>query len=128
MEFVDSTEITDEEKEYYRQKLNDMLKKLQDESGETVQDMKEGSHEFSDPTDRANFEFERDTTLRIRDRERKLIKKIRKSIRRLDGNEYNICENCGDFIRKKRLDARPVTTLCIHCKEQQEQMEKVQLG
>ncbi len=128
MKFTDSTKITDEEKAYYRQKLHDMLDKLRDEFGETVQDMKEGSQDFPDPSDRANLEFERNTTLRIRDRERRLIKKIRNSLKRLEEDEYNICDECGDYIRKKRLDARPVTTLCIHCKELQEQKERTQLG
>ena len=128
MKFTNSTKITDEEKAYYREKLLRMLKELQDESGETVQNMKKGSQDFPDPGDRASFEFVRNTTLRIRDRERKLIKKIRRSLTRLEKDEYNICDECGEFIRKKRLDARPVTSLCIHCKELQEQRERTQLG
>jgi DnaK suppressor protein len=126
MEFTDSDEITAIEKAYYRKKLEEMLHELLEGSGYTVQEMKTTNQEFPDPTDRANYESERNTTLRIRDRERKLIKKIRNAISRLEEDEYNICDGCGGFIRKQRLDARPVTTLCINCKEQEEQREKTQ--
>jgi len=126
MEFTESDEITETEKAYYRQKLEEMLNELLEGSGETVQEMKSSNQEFPDPTDRANYESERNTTLRIRDRERKLIKKIRNAMTRLEANEYNICEECGGFIRKQRLEARPVTTLCINCKELEEQREKTQ--
>lgn len=126
MEFEESDIITDEEKAYYKKKLEDMLNELLEESGETVQEMKNTNQEFPDPTDRANYESERNTTLRIRDRERKLIKKIKSALARLESDEYNICEECGDYIRKQRLDARPVTALCINCKEIEEQREKTQ--
>lgn len=126
MEFLDSPQITEEEKAYYQAKLENMLNELLEGSGETVQEMKSTNQEFPDPTDRANYESERNTALRIRDRERKLIKKIRSAIVRLEEEEYNICKECGDYIRKQRLNARPVTTLCINCKEIEEQKEKTQ--
>ncbi len=126
MEFTDSPEITDEEKAYYKTKLQNMLNQLLIETGETVQEMKETNQEFPDPTDRANYESERNTALRIKDRERKLIKKIKSALKRLENDEYNICRECDEYIRKKRLDARPVTTLCISCKELEEQKEKTQ--
>lgn len=126
MEFVDSNEITEEERTYYRLKLDKMLNELLEGSGDTVQEMKSTNQEFPDPTDRANYESERNTALRIRDRERKLIKKIRSAIVRLEEDEYNVCKECGDYIRKQRLEARPVTTLCINCKELEEQKEKTQ--
>jgi DnaK suppressor protein len=126
MEFVDSHQITEEEKKYYRSKLDDMLNELLVGSEDTVQEMKSTNQEFPDPTDRANYESERNTALRIRDRERKLIKKIRSAIVRLEEETYNVCNECGDYIRKQRLNARPVTTLCINCKEIQEQKEKTQ--
>lgn len=126
MEFVDSNKINKKEKKYYQTKLESMLSELLQGSGETVQEMKSTNQEFPDPTDRANYESERNTTLRIRDRERKLIKKVRSAMVRLEESTYNICEECGDYIRKQRLDARPVTTLCINCKEIEEQKEKTQ--
>ena len=126
MEFSDSFEISEEEKAYFKTKLEEMLTQLLDDSGETVQEMKDCNKEFPDPSDRAHLETESITTLRIRDRERKLIKKIRGSLKRLEENEYNVCEECGEYIRKKRLEARPVTSLCINCKEIEEQKEKTQ--
>lgn len=125
MKFVDKPEITKKEKAYYQKKLEDMLSRLVEESGETVQEMKETNQEFPDPTDRAYYESERNTTLRIRDRERKLIKKVKNVLERLNNDEYNICKECGDFISKERLDARPVTTLCINCKQLEEDREKI---
>lgn len=126
MEFVDSDEITKKEKTYYREKLEKMLAELEVGTGATVEEMKSTNQEFPDPTDRANYESERNTTLRIRDRERKLIKKIRSAMTRLEEDTYNVCNECGDYIRKQRLDARPVTALCINCKELEEQKEKTQ--
>ncbi|MDH5559241.1 MAG: RNA polymerase-binding protein DksA [Deltaproteobacteria bacterium] len=125
MKFEKTHELTPEEKLYFRSKLDEKLHNLLNESGETVQEMQGSSQEFPDPGDRANFEFERNTTLRIRDRERKLIKKVQEAIKRLEDDEYHVCEDCGDWISKERLEARPVTTLCFNCKEQQEQNEKV---
>jgi DnaK suppressor protein len=126
MKFSDSAELSPEEKEYFKKKLEDMQQQICEESGETVQQMKNSNKEFPDPSDRAHLESESITTLRIRDRERKLLKKIKGALQRLEDGEYNICEECEELIRKERLDARPVTTLCINCKEKEEQMEKTQ--
>lgn len=126
MKFSDSAELSPEEKEYFKKKLEDMQQQIYEESGETVQQMKNSNKEFPDPSDRAHLESESITTLRIRDRERKLLKKIKEALQRLEDGEYNICEECEETIRKERLDARPVTTLCINCKEKEEQMEKTQ--
>ena len=123
MEFVDSDTLTDQEKEYFRNKLNEKLSTLAAETDVSVSEMKEQRIDFPDPSDRASFEFERNTELRMRDRERKLIKKIKKALKRIDDEEYNVCEECGELIRKQRLNARPMTTLCISCKEAEEQEE-----
>ncbi|MFQ5581239.1 MAG: RNA polymerase-binding protein DksA [Mariprofundaceae bacterium] len=82
---------------------------------------------FPDPTDQASMETDRNFDLRIKDRERKLIKKIDQAIIRIKDNEFGICESCGGDISVKRLQARPVTTLCIDCKTAQEQEEKTRL-
>ncbi len=126
MKFTNSPELTQEEIDYFRTKLEDMQKQIFEESGETVQEMKNRNKEFPDPSDRAHLEAESITTLRIRDRERKLLKKIGEALKRIENGEYNVCEECEELIRKERLDARPVTTLCINCKEKEEQMEKTQ--
>jgi DnaK suppressor protein len=75
-------------------------------------------------TDRASLETDRSFELRIRDRERKLLHKIDKAIERIQNGTYGICEACGEEIGFKRLEARPVTTLCIDCKAKQEREEK----
>jgi DnaK suppressor protein len=79
---------------------------------------------FPDPTDRASLESDRALILRMRDRERKLLAKIDEAVKRLDTGSYGRCEECGDEIALERLKARPVTTLCIACKSDQEARER----
>jgi DnaK suppressor protein len=79
---------------------------------------------FPDPTDRASLEGNRNLTLRIRDRERKLITKIDEALGRIADGSYGVCEDCGGSIGVERLRARPVTTLCIACKSEQEATER----
>ena len=79
---------------------------------------------FPDPTDQASMETDRNFDLRIKDRERKLIRKIDQAIVRIKDGEFGMCEACGGDISVKRLQARPVTTLCIDCKTEQEQEER----
>jgi len=83
---------------------------------------------FPDPNDRATLESDRNFVLRIRDRERKLIAKIEQALERVENGTFGICDECGDDISEGRLKARPVTTLCIKCKEEQEQQEKATKG
>ena len=99
------------------------MQELLNEAGKTVENMDEKEN-FPDPTDRASLESDRNSILRIRDRERKLIFKIQEALRRLDNGEYGICERCGAEIGIARLKARPVTTLCIECKSEQELEER----
>lgn len=82
---------------------------------------------FPDPTDQATMETDRNFDLRIRDRERKLIKKIDQALNRVKDNSFGICESCGGGISVKRLQARPVTTLCIDCKTSQEIEERTRV-
>ena len=83
---------------------------------------------FPDPTDQAVAELDNNFLLRLRGREQKLLKKIDEAIARIDGGTYGVCESCGGQISTNRLDARPVTTLCIECKTRQEEEEKMQAG
>lgn len=83
---------------------------------------------FPDPTDQAVAELDSNFLLRLRGREQKLLKKIDEAISRIDGGTYGVCESCGGPISVKRLEARPVTTLCIECKTRQEEEEKIQAG
>lgn len=83
---------------------------------------------FPDPTDQAVAELDSNFTLRLRGREQKLLKKIDEAIARIEGGTYGVCESCGENIGAKRLEARPVTTLCIECKTRQEEEEKMHAG
>jgi RNA polymerase-binding transcription factor len=109
--------------EYFRRLLNQRIAELRMEAGKTVENMDEDGN-FPDPTDRASMESNRNSMLRIRDRERKLIFKIQEALQRLEKGEYGICEDCGEEIGIERLKARPVTTLCISCKSSQEIAER----
>ena len=91
---------------------------------DTVTRMSEGDGTFPDPLDRAMTEANTSIELRTRDRERKLISKIQKAIQKTEDGTYGICEECGDEITENRLLVRPETTLCISCKEEQEEEEK----
>ncbi len=110
--------------EYFRKLLQKKLDELLGEADKTLEEMTDMDDHFPDPTDRASVESDRSFELRIRDRERKLIKKIKKALERIDEGTYGVCEECGEDIGFKRLEARPVTTLCIECKSKQEKEEK----
>ena len=110
-------------------KLNQMLSELKEEVTHTVDGMRVGTGAFPDPTDRASLESERNLTLRIRDRERQLRNKIEDALARIDEGTFGNCEVCGGPISDHRLEARPVTTLCIDCKETEEEDEaKLEYG
>lgn len=111
--------------EMFRKLLNGMLDDILRKGEETLEDMTDTREVYADPADRATAESDRSFTLRLRDRERKLIKKIQEAIQRLEDGTYGICEECGDEIGVPRLQARPVTTLCINCKSRQEEEESM---
>lgn len=81
---------------------------------------------FPDPGDQATAEVDRNFMLRLRGREQRLLKKIEEAVERIDSGAFGICESCGEEIDVKRLAARPVTTMCIACKIEQEEEEKLQ--
>ena len=111
--------------EEYRVLLQQQLDELVQEAGKTATDMADEKTNFPDPTDRASLESDRNFELRIRDRERKLIGKIREALERIDEGIYGLCESCEEKIGLARLKARPVTTMCIDCKTEQERQEKI---
>ena len=113
-----------EEQAVFQEFLLKRLDELYEEAGRTVTGMTENEETFPDPTDRATLESDRNFTLRIRDRERKLITKIREALQRIEDGTFGQCESCGDDIGIDRLKARPVTTLCIECKRKQEANER----
>jgi DnaK suppressor protein len=108
----------------FRKLLDEKLGELLAEADRTVDGMTDTKENFPDPTDRASLESNRNFTLRIRDRERKLIGKIEEALARIDEGTYGKCEECGENISMERLKARPVTTRCIDCKSLQEAEER----
>lgn len=116
-----------EDLEYFRGILQKQLDDLVRGAGRTVDEMVdlETKSSFPDPTDRASMESDRNFELRIRDRERKLISKIKKTLEKIEDGSFGFCEICGEPIDFKRLEARPVTTQCIDCKTSGEEEEKI---
>ncbi|MGK5094601.1 RNA polymerase-binding protein DksA [Deltaproteobacteria bacterium TL4] len=112
------------EPEFFRAQLLQMKSRILGETVSTVHDMQNESTLFPDPTDRASLESEHITSLRIRDRERKLLGKIDEALDRIDNGSFGQCEECGEPISTERLMIRPVTTYCISCKNEQEAFEK----
>jgi len=110
--------------DYFKDFLNNRLEELLSHADDTVSGMTQPKENFPDPTDRASLESERNFMLRIRDRENKLIKKIRSALERIENGTFGVCEECGENISIKRLKARPVTTQCIDCKTKEEASEK----
>jgi DnaK suppressor protein len=112
-----------------KKKLLKQRRDLLDEAEHTLNNKLSTEKEsFPDPTDQAVAELDNNFMLRLRGREQKLLKKIDEAIARIDGGTYGVCESCGGQITIKRLEARPVTTLCIECKTRQEEEEKIQAG
>ena len=109
---------------FFKDLLNERLGELLNEANRTVTGMIDQKENMADPADRATLESDRNFTLRIRDRERKLIGKIKEALDRIETETYGICEDCGEDISEARLKARPVTTQCIDCKTKEEALEK----
>jgi DnaK suppressor protein len=112
------------QQEYFRQKLLIWKNELLDESNQTLQNMTEESLAQPDLADRATAETDRALELRTRDRYRKLISKIDAALRRLEEDTYGYCEETGEPISLKRLEARPIATLSVEAQERHERMER----
>lgn len=112
--------------ERFKTQLEDKRDAILNEAGRTLSEMTDQNSNVPDPNDRATIESDRSFELRIRERERKLLVKIEEALERVDDGTFGICESCGEDIGVKRLEARPVTTLCIDCKTLQETKEKSQ--
>lgn len=117
--------LTKKQLENFQKQLTEWRTELEEGQNVTMQSMHEqDQNAFPDPTDQASMETDRNFDLRIKDRERKLIRKIDQAVLRIKEGEFGMCESCGGDISAKRLQARPVTTLCIDCKTEQEQEER----
>lgn len=111
-------------KEYFRQKLLVWRSELLRESDETLAHLQEGGMQEPDIADRASAETDRALELRTRDRERKLIAKIDAAIERIANGSYGYCEETGEPITIRRLEARPIATLSIEAQERHERQER----
>ncbi|PZN26680.1 MAG: RNA polymerase-binding protein DksA [Proteobacteria bacterium] len=116
--------MSKEQLEHFRQILNNWKRDLMQEVDRTVLHMKDEAANFPDPNDRATQESEFSLELRTRDRERKLIRKIDEALKRIDDGTYGYCMETGEEIGIKRLEARPVATLCVEAQERRERREK----
>ncbi len=118
-------EILDEEAERFRSLLMREKDKLLRNAQRTLtEDMTLDQEDLPDEMDLATADYNQSLNFRLRGRERLLMSKIESALQRLDNDEFFWCQSCGGFIGLKRLYARPVTTLCIRCKERQERREK----
>ncbi|MCZ8146506.1 MAG: RNA polymerase-binding protein DksA [Roseomonas sp.] len=111
--------------EYFRQKLRRWRNDLLREADETLHSLGEGGIAEADLTDRASVETDRALELRTRDRARKLITKIDQALERIENGTYGYCEETGEPIGLRRLEARPIATLSIEAQERHERMERI---
>ncbi|TCP61971.1 TraR/DksA family transcriptional regulator [Rhodovulum bhavnagarense] len=111
--------------EYFRRKLIGLKNEVLDESRSTLEGLQDGTRNIPDIADRASEETDRALELRIRDRQRKLVAKIDAALRRIENGDYGYCQETGEPISLKRLDARPTTTLSLEAQERHERRERV---
>ena len=117
--------MNERQTEYFRRKLLNWKNDLLSESRDTIEGLQDGTRNIPDVADRASEETDRALELRTRDRQRKLISKIDAALRRIDEGEYGYCEDTGEPISLKRLDARPIATMSLEAQERHERREKV---
>ncbi len=122
---VDEEFMNPRQAEYFRLKLLRWRNELLREADGTLASLSEGGIHEADITDRASVETDRALELRTRDRARKLVSKIDQALARIEGGTYGFCEETGEPIGLKRLEARPIATLSIEAQERHEQMERV---
>ncbi len=117
--------MNDRQREYFKRKLLDWRSDILRESKGTLEQLQEESLHLPDLTDRASSETDKALELRTRDRQRKLISKIEAALRRIENGEYGYCEETGEPIGIRRLEARPIATLSLEAQERHERSEKV---
>ena len=117
--------MSDQQRAYFRRKLLNWRDEILRSTKETLQHLQDDSEQHADIADRATSESERALELRARDRQRKLIAKIDAALMRIDDGTYGYCEETGEPISLKRLDARPIATLSVEAQERHERRERV---
>jgi DnaK suppressor protein len=110
---------------FFRELLQQKIAELLNDQLKTISVLAGTNERLTDPNDQASMDVERSYELRIRDRERRLIFKMKEAIKRIDDGTFGICADCDEEISEKRLIARPVTTQCIECKTREEKIEKL---
>jgi RNA polymerase-binding transcription factor len=116
--------MNERQKEYFRRKLLDWKQDIIRESQGTLNNLQEDDNHLPDISDRASSETEKALELRTRDRQRKLISKIDAALRRIENGDYGYCEETGESIGIRRLDARPIATLSLEAQERHEREER----
>jgi DnaK suppressor protein len=116
--------LSDTKKEYFKKLLSQMLDEVLTVDSRSMDEPDGSGITHSDPSDRAIAELGSTFSLRMQERKGGLIRKIEKALERIEDGTYGICEECEKVISEKRLKARPVTTLCIECKREQEEYER----
>jgi DnaK suppressor protein len=117
--------MNERQREYFRRRLTQWKEEIIREAKETLHNLAQDSVAHADLADRASSEAERANELRTRDRQRKLIAKIDAALRRIDEGTYGFCEDTGDPITLRRLEARPIATLSLEAQERHERRERV---
>lgn len=121
----EDTSIPDRELDHFRRILEEKrLALVKNAQASLEQDMQLDTNEMPDEVDLASSEYIQSFALRLRGRERNFLDKIETALKKIDQGEFGVCEDCGEAIGRKRLEARPETTLCIRCKEDQERAER----
>lgn len=120
--------MSEKQRDHFKNILSAWRNELREEVDRTVVHMKDEASNFPDPVDRAAQEEEFSLELRARDRERKLIKKIEKTLQLIENDEFGFCDTCGIEIGIRRLEARPTADQCIDCKTLSEIKEKQMVG
>ena len=118
--FMNDTQLA-----YFRRKLLAWKSELMSDSKETIETLQDNTRAIPDISDRASEETDRALELRTRDRQRKLVSKIDAALRRIEEGEYGYCEETGDPISLRRLDARPIATMSLEAQERHERRERV---
>jgi len=113
-----------ERQEYFRSMLNQRMEVLISGAGDTMGELIGEQETHADALDTATAESNREFTLRLQDRDRRLVGKIRQALKRMEEGEYGVCVASGEDISERRLMARPVATHCIDCKTEAEQLER----
>ena len=117
--------MNERQREYFRNKLITWREDVLKETRATLQHLQDANENHPDPTDRASWDADRAVELRARDRQRKLIAKIDAALQRIEDGTYGYCEETGEPISLRRLEARPIATLSIEAQERHEQRERI---